>query len=129
MKENLPEFELIRSSRKTVCVQITREAKVVVRAPHRMKKEAIEACVGKHTDWILKHIEKREEKNAEYLHFTMEDNPTLSDKVKRRYRETFHGTFFRRFVLGEWVAAEGLVYDFYDELPWPEVPEGSPSSE
>ena len=63
MKENLPEFELIRSSRKTVCVQITREAKVVVRAPHRMKKEAIEAFVSKHTDWILKHIEKREEKN------------------------------------------------------------------
>ena len=74
--------------------------------------------------WLYKEwIEKREEKHCRYIHFTMEDNPALSEKVKQRYRETFHGTFYRRFVLGEWVAAEGLVYDFFEELPAPEVPE------
>lgn len=35
----------------------------------------------------------------------------------------FQGTFYRRFVLGEWVAAEGLVYDFLDESFWKEPPE------
>lgn len=75
--------------------------------------------------WFYKEwIEKHQEKNAEYLHFTMEDNPALSEEVKQRYRETFHGTFFRRFILGEWAAAEGLVYDFYNELTWPGPPEG-----
>lgn len=75
--------------------------------------------------WFYKEwIQKREEKNAFYLHFTMEDNPALSQAVRRRYRETFHGTFYRRFVLGEWAAAEGLVYDFFDRLPCPSVPEG-----
>ncbi|MBQ8448186.1 MAG: M48 family metallopeptidase [Clostridia bacterium] len=63
MKEKLPEFELIRSSRKTVCVQITREAKVVVRAPRRMKREAIDAFVNKHASWIEEHLRRREEKN------------------------------------------------------------------
>lgn len=74
--------------------------------------------------WLYKEwIEKREEKHCRYIHFTMEDNPALSEKVKQRYRETFHGTFYHRFVLGEWVAAEGLVYDFFEELPFPEPPE------
>lgn len=75
--------------------------------------------------WFFKEwIQKREEKGCEYIHFTMEDNPALSEKVRKRYREMFHGTFYRRFVLGEWAAAEGLVYDFFEELPWPQAPEG-----
>ena len=74
--------------------------------------------------WFYKEwIQKAEEKNALYLHFTMEDNPALSQSVRRRYRETFQGSFYRRFVLGEWAAAEGLVYDFFDRLPCPSPPE------
>ncbi len=64
MEKKLPEFEIIRSSRKTVCLQITREAKVVVRAPRRMSKEAIDAFVREHAEWIEKHLAMREEKNT-----------------------------------------------------------------
>ena len=72
-------------------------------------------------EWVA----KAEEKRALRLHFTMEDNPGLSEQVRRRYADTFQGTFYRRFVLGEWVAAEGLVYDFFDgsfvkQAPGPE---------
>ncbi len=66
--------------------------------------------------WFYKEwIQKQEERNALYLHFTMEDNPALSPRVIRRYARNFSGTFYRRFVLGEWVAAEGRVYDFFGE--------------
>ena len=61
-------------------------------------------------EWIL----KQRERNALYLHFTMEDNPSLSEKIKRRYRNSYSGTFYRRFILGEWTQAQGLVYDFFD---------------
>ena len=71
-------------------------------------------------EWVL----KAEEKNALRLQFTMEDNPGLSSEVRKRYANTFQGTFYRRFVLGEWVAAEGLVYDFFDDSFVREVPEG-----
>lgn len=71
-------------------------------------------------EWIL----KAEEKNALHIHFTMEDNPGLSEEVRARYASTFQGTFYRRFVLGEWAAAEGLVYDFFDESFVRDVPEG-----
>ena len=61
-------------------------------------------------EWIL----KAEARNALYLHFTMDDNPSLSQRVRARYKSSYSGAFYRRFVLGEWTAAEGLVYDFFD---------------
>ena len=55
-------------------------------------------------------IKKAEEKNCLYLHFTMKDNPSLSPKVIKRYESLYSGAFYERFVLGRWVAADGLVY-------------------
>ncbi len=52
--------------------------------------------------------------NALYLHFQMEDNPSLSDQVLKRYHSMYSGVFYRRYILGEWVAAEGAVYDMFD---------------
>ena len=71
-------------------------------------------------------IQKRDEKNAYYLHFRMEDNPSLSEKMIERYRGLYSGSFYQRFIEGRWVAAEGLVYPFMEEpdrfLPPPEGP-------
>ena len=61
-------------------------------------------------EWIL----QAEARNALYLHFTMEDNPSLSAAIRRRYRNSYTGTFYRRFIRGEWTQAQGLVYDFFD---------------
>ncbi len=69
-------------------------------------------------------VRKAEEKNVLRLRFTMDDNPGLSDEVRARYANTFQGAFYRRFVLGEWAAAEGLVYDFFDAGFVREAPEG-----
>ena len=71
-------------------------------------------------EWIL----KAEEKKALRLQFTMADNPGLTREVLERYQAMFEGAFYRRFVLGEWVAAEGRVYDFFDESMVRQVPEG-----
>ena len=73
-------------------------------------------------EWILKAKARR----ALYLHFTMEDNTALSPRIRARYRNAYSGVFYRRFVLGEWTAAQGLVYDFFDrERDAADVPEGS----
>ena len=75
--------------------------------------------------WFYREwIQKAEEKQALRLQFSMADNPGLSREVLERYQSMFEGTFYRRFVLGEWVAAEGLVYDFFDEDMVQDVPEG-----
>lgn len=70
-------------------------------------------------EWVC----RAEEKNLLHLRFTMEDNPSLSKRTRERYERMFSGTFYRRFVLGEWVAAEGLVYDFFREEMMCDAPE------
>lgn len=60
-------------------------------------------------------IQKADERNAKYLHFTLEDNPSLSKKTLERYRNQYSGVFYQRYILGEWVLAEGLVYQFDKE--------------
>lgn len=45
-----------------------------------------------------------------YLHFTMEDNLTLSEETKARYRAQYSGVFYKRYILGMWCVAEGLIY-------------------
>ena len=75
--------------------------------------------------WFYKEwIRKAEEKRALHLRFTMEDNPALSPAVRARYERMFRGTFYQRYVLGEWTAAEGLVYDFFQADAMPPAPEG-----
>ncbi len=68
-------------------------------------------------------IRKTEEKNALYLHFTMEDNPSLGEETRSRYRRLYSGAFYRRFVLGEWVQVQGLVYGFLSQEDFPDPPE------
>lgn len=60
-------------------------------------------------------IDKREKHELLYLQFTMDDNLSLSEKIKTRYRAMFQGVFFRRYILGEWCVAEGLVYSMFDK--------------
>ena len=66
--------------------------------------------------WFYKEwIKKCDEKNCLYLHFLMEDNPSLSLKIRNRYESLYSGAFYERFVLGKWVAVDGLVYPFFNE--------------
>lgn len=60
-------------------------------------------------------IDKAEEKRLVYLHFTMDDNLSLSERIKARYRGMYVGVFFKRYILGLWCVAEGLVYSMFDE--------------
>ena len=60
-------------------------------------------------------IDKAREKHLLHLHFTMEDNPSLSRRVKDRYRRMYTGAFYDRFVLGKWSDVSGLIYPMFGE--------------
>lgn len=62
-------------------------------------------------EWLL----KKKEKNIIHLHFTMDDNPSLSPKIRQRYEKLYTGVFYSRYILGLWVKAEGLVYPMFDK--------------
>lgn len=59
-------------------------------------------------------INKYKVMNYLYLHFTMEDNLSLSEEVKERYKRQYVGVYYRRYIEGRWVAAEGVIYDMWD---------------
>ncbi|MDE7262486.1 MAG: PBSX family phage terminase large subunit [Oscillospiraceae bacterium] len=61
-------------------------------------------------EWILKAAEK----NATHLHFTMDDNPSLSEETRAMYRSLYAGVFKRRYIDGEWTAGDGLIYDMFN---------------
>ncbi len=54
-------------------------------------------------------------KDLVYLHFTMDDNLSLDESIKNRYKSMYVGVFFKRFILGLWCVADGLVYSMFDE--------------
>ena len=70
-------------------------------------------------EWVC----QPEKHNAIRLHFQLEDNPALSEKIVERYKSMYSGVFYRRYILGEWCVAEGLVYDFGEENITDDVPE------
>lgn len=59
-------------------------------------------------DWIL----RAGEQNALHLHFNLRDNPSLTEHIIERYERQYTGVFYDRYIRGEWVVAEGLVYQF-----------------
>lgn len=66
------------------------------------------------------------ELNLATWQFVLDDNPSLTVEYKNALKAEYVGLWFRRYVLGEWVAAEGAVYDMWDAdrhvVPWSAVP-------
>ena len=58
-------YKLVRSSRKTLAVEIKRDGQVIVRAPYRVSKREIDRFVLDKSDWIEKHLNIMAERAAE----------------------------------------------------------------
>lgn len=73
-------------------------------------------------EWLLQ-LDKH---NARHLHFTMDDNPGLSEDMKAAYKAMFSGVFYLRYIEGLWVMAEGVIYDMFDPVENVYRPEEKP---
>ncbi|GIN37809.1 PBSX family phage terminase large subunit [Heyndrickxia oleronia] len=63
----------------------------------------------------VEYLDQLKEKNMLHIHFTMDDNLSLTEKTKERYKRMYKGIFYQRFILGLWVLAEGIIYDMFDK--------------
>lgn len=70
---------------------------------------------GPHHWFKIEWIDKLTEKNAIRIHFMMEDNPSLSQKVISRFKRMYSGVFYDRFIRGLWVLSEGIIFDNFDK--------------
>ena len=63
----------------------------------------------------LNWVDKCVMKGMYHLHFVMQDNPSLSQKIIERYESMYTGVFYDRFIKGLWCVAEGTVYQLPKE--------------
>lgn len=59
-------------------------------------------------------IDRAGEVDIKVFSFSMDDNPSLSEDFKRDLRKEYKGLWYKRYIEGKWVLAEGTIYDFFD---------------
>lgn len=75
-------YTLIRSNRRTLSMEITRELTLLVRAPMRCSKAVIDRFVEKHADWIALHMEKQRQRMENHPEPTEEERKELIRRAK-----------------------------------------------
>lgn len=78
--------------------------------------------------WFKKEIiDQSDEKNVKYWTFLMDDNPVLEESYKERMKKMYTGMWYKRYILGEWAVAHGLIYDAFDHENLYEHPQENPN--
>ena len=66
--------------------------------------------------WLKKDfLDKADELNLKYWHFTLDDNPFLDEEFVQSLKREYSGVWYQRYILGRWVMAEGVIYDMFSE--------------
>lgn len=94
------EYEIVRSNRRTISLQVTRDGRVVARCPMRMPLRQIREFVERHADWAVQHRDKAFEQ--------LEDRPIFTEKEIRQYRELARRVLTAKTEL--WAARMGVTY-------------------
>lgn len=103
------EYRVIYSGRKTICIQITEDAEILVRAPYGCKKAAIEKFLNEKENWIRKKMTGRlaEQKRERQKPYTQEEKERLvreaADKIAERteHYSQIMGVTFTRITIRE----------------------------
>lgn len=77
------------------------------------------------------YIEKAEEKKYKHWHFELDDNFALGKDYKDEIRKAYTGLFYKRFILGLWIMADGAIFDMWtkeNEIKEEELPSGFKSN-
>lgn len=77
--------------------------------------------------WLkTEYLDRAHELNLKTWHFVLEDNPNLPIQYIRDLKNEYTGLWYKRFIEGLWVVAEGAVYDMWDESRFCFNPEETP---
>lgn len=65
--------------------------------------------------WLkTQFLDRTDELDLKTWHFSLEDNPSLTDLFKENIKKEYKGLWYKRLIDGLWVQAEGAVFDFFD---------------
>ncbi len=94
------EYEIVRSGRRTVSLQVTRDGRVEVRCPLRMPLRQVRAFVEEHREWVSEHLTRARER--------MEERPMFTEAEIRQYRKEARRVLTEK--AGRWAARMGVTY-------------------
>ena len=69
---------------------------------------------GSPQHWLKKFIDTTDERWLKHFHFQLDDNPFLDPDFVEALKTEYTGVWYQRYILGQWVMAEGVVYDMFD---------------
>lgn len=76
------EYKIIRSSRKTVSIQVDTDCNITVRAPYRVSEREIEEFVSDKKEWLEKAVLKQMNRNRNKKEYTDDEIKMLREKAK-----------------------------------------------
>ena len=66
--------------------------------------------------WLKKDfIDRKDVLDVKVFSFSIHDNPSLSTKYIDDISKEYQGLWYKRYIEGKWVLADGAVYDFFDD--------------
>ena len=80
-------YELRRSARRSLSLEVTPELTLLVRAPERLPRREIDAFVARHEGWIAEHLERQRRRLAAYPPVTPEEERELRRRAKAELPE------------------------------------------
>lgn len=78
----MTEYNLIRSNRKTISLQIDKNLQITIKAPIKMPVRDIEAFINKNSGWIEKHKTQMEQQNK------LQAENALTEERKSQLKQT-----------------------------------------
>lgn len=64
--------------------------------------------------WLLTEYLQKDGLDLKRWHFKLTDNPNLPKKYVESIKKEYSGLWYKRFIEGEWCAAQGVIYDRFD---------------
>ena len=78
-----------------------------------------------HYHWLKRDfIDRKNDLDIKIFSFNIRDNPSLGEKYIQDLSKEYQGLWYKRYILGEWVLADGAVYDFFDDHHIIQMPPG-----
>lgn len=76
------EYSIVRSSRRTLAVEITRQGEVIIRAPRRCPQSSIDRLLDVRADWIEQHIEMQKARQSAHPELSEAQQAELIARAK-----------------------------------------------
>lgn len=78
--------------------------------------------------WLkVDYIDREKDLNLIHWTFLLDDNPSLDPAFIADLKKEYSGMWYKRYILGEWAVAHGLIYDSFDHLNTYEQPKDNPN--